>query len=151
VLSQDAPVNDPAAPLELVPLGTMTVELRDPLVLGGTPAGTRMIFEVEGGAIKGERLNAVVKGQANADWLLVGPDGTGTLDVRALAETDDGALVFVQYLGKVDLSGGPGAPVYSTPRFETGDDRYRWLNPVQAVGKGTLVGSTLTYELYELR
>ena len=46
---------------------------------------------------------------------------------------------------------GAGAPVYATPRFETGDERYRWLNRVQAVGKGVLHGSTLTYELYELR
>jgi hypothetical protein len=41
--------------------------------------------------------------------------------------------------------------VYSTPRFETGDDRYRWLNRMQAVGKGTFDGRTLRYELYEVR
>ena len=64
-------------------------------------------------------------------------------------ETDDGALVFVQYHGRVDV--GAGGPTYATPRFETGDDRYRWLNKIQAVGKGILDGNTLTYELYELR
>jgi hypothetical protein len=137
--------------LELVPLGTMTAQLRRPLVLSKTPVGDRMIFEVASGCITGERLRATLKGQAAADWLVVGPDGTGTLDVRALVETDDGALVFVHYTGRVDLSRGPGAPLYATPRFETGDDRYRWLNPLQAVGKGRLAGTTLTYELYELR
>ncbi|HYU86394.1 MAG TPA: DUF3237 domain-containing protein [Kribbellaceae bacterium] len=136
--------------LELFPLATMVAELREPKVLPKTPAGTRMIYEVESGHITGERLRAELHGGAAADWLLVGPDGTGTLDVRSLVETDDGALIFIQYRGRVDLS-TPGAPLYSTPRFETGDPRYSWLNKVQAVGKGELVGNTLTYELYELR
>jgi hypothetical protein len=38
-----------------------------------------------------------------------------------------------------------------TPRFETGDVRYAWLNRIQAVGKGNLEGSRLTYDWYELR
>jgi hypothetical protein len=136
--------------LELLPLATMVAELREPQVLPGTPAGTRMIYEVESGEICGERLRATMHGRAAADWMLVGPDGTGTLDVRSLVRTDDGALVFIQYRGRVDLS-RPDAPVYSTPRFETGDERYGWLNKIQAVGKGVLSGSTLRYELYELR
>jgi hypothetical protein len=137
--------------LDLVPLGTMTATLRAPLTLAKTPVGDRMIFEVESGAITGDRLRGVLKGQSAADWLTVGPDGTGTLDVRAVLETHDGALVFLHYHGRTDLSRGPGAPLYATPRFETGDDRYRWLNPLQAVGKGTMTGRTLTYSLYELR
>jgi len=137
--------------LELVPLGTMVAELRPPKVLPKTPAGTRMIYEVASGYIEGERLNAKLAGNAAADWLLVGPDGTGTLDVRSLVETDDGALVLIQYRGRVDLAAGPRSPLYATPRFETGDPRYAWLNKLQAVGKGFLVENTLTYELYELR
>jgi uncharacterized protein DUF3237 len=136
--------------LTLLPLATMTAELRPPKVLPQTPAGTRMIYEVASGTIDGERLRAKLCGVASADWLLVGPDGTGTLDVRSLVETDDGALVFIQYRGRVDLK-EPDAPLYATPRFETGDARYGWLNKVQAVGKGVLRGSTLTYDLYELR
>jgi hypothetical protein len=137
--------------LALLPLATMVAELRPPKVLSRTPAGTRMIYEVASGSISGERLNAKMAGAAAADWMLVGPDGTGTLDVRSLVETDDGALVFIQYSGRVDLSEGGTAPLYATPRFETGDPRYGWLNKLQAVGKGTLEGSTLTYDLYELR
>lgn len=137
--------------LELIPLGTMTAELRKPLFLRGTPVGDRLIYEVESGRIEGDRLNGKLKGQSAADWLVASPDGTGTLDVRALVETDDGALVFLHYTGRVNLAGGPSAPLYSTPLFETGDERYRWLNTVQAVGKGAMAGSTLTYDLYELR
>ena len=46
---------------------------------------------------------------------------------------------------------GFGAPLYAAPLFETGDDRYRWLNKIQAVGKGAFDGTTLEYELYELK
>ena len=138
--------------IELIPLCTMTAVLRTPFVLRGTPAGDRLIFEVAEGSIVGERLNATLKGQAAADWLVIGPDGTGTLDVKVLVGTDDGALVFVQYHGRVDTT-TPGSPTYATPRFETGDERYRWLNTLHAVGKGTLAadGTTLTYEICEVR
>jgi hypothetical protein len=137
--------------MKLVPLGTMVGQLRRPFVLEGTPAGTRMIFELESGWIEGDRINAKLVGSSGADWLTVGPDGTGTLDVRMLVETDDGALVFITYNGRVDLT--DPVHVYSAPRFETGDERYLWLNKIQAVGKGTLSdgGTTLTYELCEVR
>jgi hypothetical protein len=39
------------------------------------------------------------------------------------------------------------------PRFETSDERYLWLNRIQAIGKGTLYedGLSLDYEWYEAR
>jgi hypothetical protein len=138
-------------PLLLVPLGRMRAVLQAPRVLPGTPAGDRWIFEVDDGSFDGERLRGTVTGGANADWMVVGPDGTGSLDVRVLMETHDGALVFVHYTGRVDVSAPARRPVYATPRFDTGDDRYRWLNRVQAVAKGTFDGTTLSYEVYELR
>ena len=137
-------------PLELVPLGRMVAALRAPFSLEGTPSGSRLIFEVEDGRIEGERLRGRMVGKAGADWLTVGPDGTGSLDVRSLLETDDGALVFIHYTGRVDMS-RIGAPVYATPRFDAGDERYHWLNRIQAVGKGAFDGTTLTYDLFELR
>lgn len=131
--------------IELVPLATMTAILRTPFSVAN-----RLIFEVEDGWIEGDRINAKMKGQSSADWLTLDANGVGTLDVRSLAETDDGALVFIQYTGRVDTT-QPGAPVYSTPRFDTSDERYRWLAALQAVGKGQLDGGRLTYELYEVR
>jgi len=97
--------------LELVPLGTMVVELADPLVLPNTPAGTRVIVEVKGFTVEGERLRGRNKGTAAADWLTIGPDGTGTLDVRATIETDDGALIYAYYQGRRDFSEGMDAPL----------------------------------------
>src|SRR5665213_1334532 len=130
--------------IELVPLCTMVVELADPLVLTNTPAGTRVIVEVKSFTVVGERLRATNKGTAGADWLTIGPEGTGTLDVRATMETDDGALIYAYYQGRRDFSAGMDAPLYTAPKFEAGDERYGWLNKIQAVAKGILDGSTLT-------
>ncbi|MCC7076656.1 MAG: DUF3237 domain-containing protein [Acidimicrobiia bacterium] len=137
--------------VELVPLCEVSVVLRDPIDVGIGPAGWRMIFEVEAARVRGERLNAELRGRAAADWLAV-TGTTGALDVRATFETDDGAVVFAHYLGRTDLSRGPGAsPIYVAPVFETGDPRYAWLNTLQAVGKGVLTGNHLEYEWFEVR
>jgi len=138
--------------IELVPLCTATITLKDPMVMPNTPSGMRTIIEVEAARLEGERLSGTMKGTAGADWATIGPDMTCTLDVRMTFETHDGALVFVSYSGRIDLSKGPGqSPIYTAPLFETGDDRYAWLNRVQAVAKGTLDGATLTYEIAEVR
>lgn len=136
--------------LELVPLGTLTVQLRRPIVLPDTPAGERWIVEVASAELTGDRLNATLEGTAAADWSVLSADRTATLDVRALLRTHDDALIFLTYGGRADFSKGFGT-AYTAPRFDTGDERYRWLNVIQAVGKGELDGSTLRYELYELR
>lgn len=141
--------------IELVPLGTLWAQLAPPIVLENTPVGTRMIFEVLEGRMDGDRLRGTCRGASGADWGLAGPGGAFGLDVRFVLETHDGALVYVQYNGRCDVTGGlasPG-PVYAAPRFETGDGRYAWLNTVQAVQKGRLDPETLeiTYRMYEIR
>ena len=137
--------------LELIPLCTVDVTLRDPITVGAGPAGLRLIYEVGEGTVKGDRINGRMVGQASADWLTISGT-TASLDVRGTFETDDGAIVFFQYTGRSDITQGPGAsPIYVAPRFETGDERYAWLNSVQAAGKGVLDGSHLIYEWYELR
>jgi len=138
--------------IELVPLATATATLAPPIMLPNTPAGTRVIFEIVDYRWEGARFTARQKGAAAADWLLLGPDGTGTLDVRVTLETPDGAIVLVQYTGRVDGSNGlGGAPVHAAFQFETGDERYAWLNRIQAIAKGTLDGSALAYDVYEVR
>lgn len=140
--------------IELVPLCRMRVQLKPPIEVGAGPVGTRMIFEAESAKLDGDRLSGEMAGSASGDWLLIGPEGTGTLDVRATLRTHDGALVFAQYHGRLDASDGVDLPktVYVTPRFETGDERYAWLNRIQAVGKGVVHEDlTIDYEWYELR
>ena len=138
--------------MELVPLCTVHAQLKPPIEVGAGPLGTRLIIEVASAQIKGDRLSGEMVGSAGADWLLVGPDGTTTLDVRFAVKTDDGATIFVQYHGRSDGAQGLSAPVYAAPRFETCDERYLWLNRIQAIGKGILNDDlSLDYEWYEAR
>jgi hypothetical protein len=137
---------------ELVPVGTMWAGFGEIHTLEGAPFGTRMIFDVTDVRLECEGLAARMKGQATADWGSLGADGTFQLDVRATLETDDGALILVQYFGRCDLSdpAGPGS-VYATPRFETGDPRYAWLNKMQGVMKGRVeIPTQITYGVYQV-
>ena len=138
--------------LELVHFATMTVDLSpDVLVIPSGPLGTRVVAEVDKVVVTGDKLNATMAGKSAADWLTIGPDGTyGTLDVRLTLKTDDDALIYVEYSGRIDLATNR---VVSAPLFQTGDERYDWLNRIQAVADGTNNTETheLVYELYEAR
>lgn len=136
-------------PIELRPLCRLTLHLRPPLVIGSGPLGNRLIFEAREGSVEGERLSGTVVGPG-ADWLTVNGDGVGTLDVRCVIQTHDGAAVYVQYQGRMDTTAGATPTLFIAPRFETGDERYRWLNLVQAVGKGVGNGATVVYDIAEM-
>lgn len=141
--------------IELVPLCTAALELAPTLAVGIGPAGDRSIGEIRAAVVTGERMRASLAGPAAADWLArTGP--IGVVDVRMTWRTDDDALIFVRYGGRLDLSNPKqGMFAYVAPVFETGDARYAWLNRIQAVGKGQLFvdanGGRLTYEFYEVR
>ena len=138
--------------IELIPLATVEVQFRDLITIGAGPAGDRLIGEVSVFDVVGDRLNAHLKGVAAADWAVTSAAQVLSPDVRLAIETNDGATIFVAYHGRVDLSRGwDEAAVYVAPRFETAVERYRWLNTVQAVGKGQVQGGGLRYEWYELR
>lgn len=141
--------------ITLRPLCRLDAELALPIMLPNTPAGTRLIIEVRSLRLVGERLTARMRGQAAADWLTLSPDGrTGTLDVRCTLETDDGALIFMHYGGRMRrATAADGAHlIHIAPRFDTGDQRYDWLNAIQAIGKAVQpVGSqSLRYTFYEV-
>lgn len=115
------------------------------------PYGARLNVDVLDARIEGDRLKASLLGTAAADWVVVAPDGKiGALDVRATLKTDDGAIVFTEYRGRVRFGADGLNQVFTSPRFETGDPRYGWLNGVQCVGKGVSSAEErwLRYRLY---
>lgn len=59
-----------------------------------------MIFIARGGSFKGERLRGRVH-SGGGDWLLVGADMVGRIDVRATLETEDGALILMTNTGVI--------------------------------------------------
>jgi hypothetical protein len=134
--------------MNLVQEFTLNASLFDPLPVGAGPIGTRMYFGAkEGGRIEGERINATILG--GGEWALMGPDGFIRVDVRLQAETDDGAFLYVQYVGLLEMNepvqNALGNRVgttfeetyfYTNPRIETGDERYAWLNTTFFIGQG---------------
>src|SRR5215831_17959256 len=89
-LSSPLPVlPGPPAAIELVPLFRGCWRLRPYVRLPRGPVGSRVILEMSDGRLEGRGVSARVRRQANADWLLVGPDGIGTADWRGTVETDD--------------------------------------------------------------
>lgn len=138
--------------LELVPFAVYTAKLNKPDLVASTPKGQRVVVGVKESRWEGERFAASQRGDTAGDWLITGPDGTAMVDVRMTLRTDDGAFVYVEYGGRADWSDGPGSrPAYIAPQFETGDERYLWLNKIQFVGKGELAGDQVRYEIFELR
>lgn len=148
--------------MKLEPLVTFRATLKEPVAVGVGPQGARTIYDVTGGTVEGTRLKGKVL-PSGGDWILIGPDGVGRLDVRATFQTDDGALIYVQYPGvlvmneKVNeaLSSGTeiqfGDTYFMTqPRFETGDERYAWLNSIVAVAEGRLLPGAVEYNVFEV-
>lgn len=147
----------------LEPLLDYHATLKTPVVIGAGPFGTRQIFDVTGGAFAGPRLRGTIL-PSGADWLLVGPDGIGRLDVRATFETDDGARIYLSYFGVLHMNdrvvqalGSGGSTEYgdtyffTQPRFETGDERYAWLNGIVAIGQGKIAPNRVDYRVYQVR
>jgi hypothetical protein len=132
---------------------------RPPRNTGAGPFGTRGLAVVTGGSFEGPRLKGKLWA-GGGDWWLRGPDGVGRLDVRATFETDDGALIYGQYYGVARPEGGrplapPGEPseygdayFMTAPRFETGDERYAWLNDLVCVAEGKRTAQGVAYRVY---
>jgi hypothetical protein len=40
---------------------------------------------------------------------------------------------------------------YTQPRFETGDERYAWLNGIVAIGEGKIGQQRVDYRVYQVR
>ncbi len=138
--------------LALIPLGTLSFRTPSTLRLTPVPSNTRVIVEFAEVRFEGERLRATQRGPA-ADWLTVGPEGTATLDIRLTLETHDGALLYVEALGRTNAAkfAKDGGPMFLTPRFETADARYAWLNEVQAVAKGMTADGVTTFDVFVLQ
>jgi hypothetical protein len=149
--------------VELVHEFTFTAELKEPVPIGLGPYGDRNIFEIVRGEVTGERIRGTM-GTGGADWILAGPDGYGRLDVRGTLQTHDGAFVYVQYYGVIEYTDATLAAVAgekssdygdhyfrTTPRLETGDERYAWVNQTVFVADGRVhPGPTVEYRVHRV-
>lgn len=136
------------------------IELEPPERIGETPFGVRAVYMVRNGTFSGPRMRGRVR--SGGDWFLSLRNGAGELDVRGL-ETDDGALILMTYRGVLDVSPEIGRRVLSgedidpsnyyfrtAPRFETGDERYAWLNKRICVATGYFGPQKVGYRVFEV-
>jgi len=138
----------------------LTAMLGEPITIGDTLQGTRVVVPVTGGTCEGPYHKGTLVGPG-ADWVVVRSDGVGVLDVRGQIRTDDGASIFVSYSGYlsrvVELmprwAAGEAIPrdeyyFASNPLFETGAPQYAWLQNVVTCSVGELIRGGVAYEVY---
>jgi hypothetical protein len=131
--------------------------------VGAGMYGNRIIVEVDGGEFTGQRLNGKLRRAGCADWATMTED-YAYLDVRGTFETDDGAFIYFEYNGRLEMTpavqaamAGEGSTEFgdsyfvTTPRLQTGDSRYAWVNNIMCVAQGKLSPGRVDYEVFEVR
>lgn len=161
--------NDTVPALQTEFLCHMTATLEPPQDLGPTPFGHRMIFLVTGGTIDGPRMKGTIVPNSGGDWGLVRADGSLALDVKVTFKTDDGALIYATYGGRIYMPPpgslfealdfakadhpGNGDNIYfrTNPVFETSHKDYLWLNNTLAIGVGRVAAGAVHYRIYAVK
>ena len=149
--------------MNLRPLLKAEITLQPPLELGDTPLGRRRIINITGGRFSGARLSGRVL-PGGADWQVIRADGVAYLDARYTLETADGALVYVRNRGyrhgpaevlkRISAGEDVDPSLYymrTAPSFETGDERYAWLNRIVCVATGARRPSAVELEVFEVK
>ncbi len=117
---------------------TITAHIADVVTAGETGHGVRRIIPIIGGEVRGEINGKVCP--FGADFQIIRPNELIELEAKYALETDDGAIVYVENkgirFGPADLlqklkRNEPVDPklIYcrTSPKFETGAAKYRWL------------------------
>lgn len=147
----------------------IALDAEAPLDLGASPWRKRRVSDIAGGRFDGPRLAGRVR-RSGADWSEGGVAADGgiatAVDVRSLWQTDDGALIYVTYSGRLVIPAAV-APAFRDPEqvetvdpgdyyfriapvFETSDARYAWLNEILAVGLGRRTADGVVYRLFRV-
>lgn len=122
--------------------------LAPPQVIG-SPNGMRQIVLVTGGWMKSPKFTVTEALPGSGDWLRVRSDGVMELDVRAAVRLDDDSLAYITYDGVAAVPQAVFGRILNgeevdpseyyfrvTPRFQTGSEKYGWLNNVICVANG---------------
>jgi hypothetical protein len=141
---------------------TLTLSVAGMQPIGPTPNGDRRVGLVSGGRFEGPKLKGKVL-PGGADWIIARPDGSTTLDVRIVLETDDGATIGMTYRG---MRHGPAAVMEklnagefvdssqyyfrTAIAFETAAPNYDWLNRIIAIGTGSRPPEGPIYDIFEV-
>jgi len=115
----------------------------------GSAGGGRLIVPVSRGTFAGPRLKGTII-PPGGDWVVQRPDGSRVLDVRILLQTDDGQRIYVSWRGIASTSPDGALNARILPVFETGAEKYSWLNNVIAVGVYRPDLGKIAYRVYRI-
>jgi hypothetical protein len=137
--------------------------------VGQGPDGHRMIFMHKSGNFEGPKLRGEIIPMSGGDWARIRANGSGAIDVRVCLKTHDGAIILMTYVGRMVASpenfeyfmdySKPDDPESAEARyylrtnilFETGDERYAWLNNIVAIGKGRSGDGGMIQEVFAVK
>lgn len=132
-------------------LFTITANTGDPApVVIPRAGGNLTVITVMSGSFEGPQLRGTVLPVAGGDWISVRDGRAMRLDVRIVLETHDGALIYMTYEGVGTVDDAGTLSLRTAPLFETADERYAWLNDIQAIATGTVGPGTVSYLVYRL-
>jgi len=122
---------------------------RGPASSVGSPGGNRVVVPVAGGTFEGPRLKGILVGPSG-DWIVARPDGSSVLDLRIVLQTEDSQKIYMTCRGIAYTP--PGGPLWAriVPAFETGAEKYLWLNTVVAVGVNRTMPGNVAYRIYRI-
>ncbi|KAK1924564.1 hypothetical protein DB88DRAFT_539398 [Papiliotrema laurentii] len=128
--------------------------------IGKGPYGKRMNVIFKGGQFEGPRIRGTIR-PGGGDWEIVEEDSTAYLDTRYNLETHDGATIYLQTRGvrkgpqdvldKLGEDTTIRADQYCMRLncfFETGDERYKWLNKLVVIASSARCGNQVVYDAY---
>jgi hypothetical protein len=152
----EAPEPPPATPTPSPQDGQLRSELLFDLVFErgqatsvGSPGGNRVVVPVSTGTFEGPKLKGTVIAPSG-DAITIRQDGSSVLDLRLLLQTDDGQKILMTCRGLAYPN--PDGTLFARlqPLFETGAEKYAWLNKVVAIGVFRQLPGKVSYRVYRI-
>jgi hypothetical protein len=141
---------------------TITARVGSVTSAGDIGTGVRRIIPITGGEVKGRDVNGKVCA-FGADFQIIRPNELIELEAKYAFQTDDGAVIYVENrgirFGPVELlqrlkRGEPVDPklIYfrTVPKFETGDEKYRWLMESLFVGSAARHADRVVIDVHQV-
>jgi hypothetical protein len=130
----------------------------------GSPLGERICWKVVDASLIGPRIQAKLA-MPGSDWMRLGPDGIRRPDLRVPLSTSEGTTILLHYnVGIIKasevfmhaLQTGLATDfgqqyMRMSPQFETGDEKFGWLNQHLFVAEGRLAAEKeIEYKIYRV-
>ncbi len=130
------------------PLMTVRIEAGEAQKFGKVPHGVRTMVPVTGGDFEGPRLRGKIL-PGGGDWLLLRSDGVMEFDLRITLQTDDGALIYMTFVG-LRHGDDPSSYFRTTPRFESAAAKYDFLNRLICISVSQKLPTGAVHEIEEI-